>query len=224
MDIHVYCDESSINERYMLIGSIWLAKDDIGSLEFRVMEIRKEFNWFHEFKWNKVHKCNISLYKALVDAFFESSADFNCIVIDNSKVDHAKWNEGDKELGFYKFYYTLLTNKMQNGCHYYIFTDDRSNRKKSRLHDLKTYLSISANRLHETVVRSIQPVDSKKMDLIQLTDVLLGAVGFMWNSTDRINSHKTELCRHIEAKGYKLRLPTVPYQRKFNVWKLKLTK
>ena len=42
--------------------------------------------------------------------FFEYDLTFRCIVVDKRKVNDEVFNDGDKELGFYKFYYHLILN------------------------------------------------------------------------------------------------------------------
>lgn len=104
----------------MLIGGLWVDNSHIEFMKSRIMDIRKTFSWSHEYKWKRLAKANIEQYKLLVDVFFESEAAFHCIVIDNNRLDHKHWNDGDSELGFYKFYYTLLSNKLRPGNDYYI--------------------------------------------------------------------------------------------------------
>ena len=216
--ISVFCDESSIDERYMLIGGLWVDNTAIDSIRKDISSVRKRYSWFHEYKWRKVGSISIPQYKELIDAFFNNNISFHCIIIDNKKVDHNLWNNGDKELGFYKFYYTLLSNKLVSESDYSIFTDDRSNRSSSRLTDLRTFLTRTSTKLSNTNITLIQPTDSKTEDLIQLADILLGAVGYMWNNIQKVSKAKIEICKHIESFGNRLRFPTLPSEEKFNIW------
>jgi hypothetical protein len=45
------------------------------------------------------------------------------LIVDNHQINHQKFNQGDKEIGFYKFYYQLLFHCF--GRRYYLKDDDR---------------------------------------------------------------------------------------------------
>lgn len=82
-------------------------------------------------------------------------------------------------------------------------------------------MTYASGKLEKSSIKLVQPTDSKKEDLIQLADILLGSVGYMWNHTDRTRTAKNDLCIHIESKGNRLRTATKPAESKFNIWKWK---
>ncbi len=65
-----------------------------------------------ELKWTKVTNQKFEEYKTFVDFFIKENKKgtlhFNCMIFDNRLIDHNKYSEGNKEVGFYKLYYQLL--------------------------------------------------------------------------------------------------------------------
>lgn len=130
---------------------------------------------------------------------------------------------GDPELGFYKFYFLLLSRRILPRNEYHIYLDERSsNRDGRRLGDLKDCVNgwCARNRTGGIwPVRTLEPRDSKTDDLIQLGDVILGAVGRRCNSVTGSESKDT-LTAHVEARvGRPLDRGTTGDVRPFNVWR-----
>ncbi|MBI5293316.1 MAG: DUF3800 domain-containing protein [Chloroflexi bacterium] len=160
--------------------------------------------------------------KQFVDAFFDQlAAAFHCIVVDLGILDYKAFHRGDEELGFYEFYFQLLSRKLRAGNDYLIFTGDRRNRKASRLEVLKLTCNRWWRKNYGTEVepvRAIEPRNSKHEDVLQIADVLLGAVGYVWNRHSG-SPAKLELVKHIEGRaGSSLLIPSPPTAYKFNTW------
>jgi len=233
MKIEAYCDESrqdlfttkkETTDRYMVIGSIWLPKEHRSSFKNKIKEIKAKYNLSHsEIKWEYVSPSHLDFYKEVVKQFFEEgeSIRFRCIVVDMKQVDLDTYHESDAELGFYKFYYELLHYWIEGDNKYYIFTDIKTTRKKNRLkklHEILNTASLIAN------IVSVQAIPSKESVLIQLSDLLIGAVGYSCHSYSK-SSAKNEIVRLItdEIK----RQPcegTLRGENKFNVFRIQLNK
>lgn len=223
--IHVYADESRLKgERYMLIGGLWVPASAEPTLRADIARFRTAGGVTAELKWKKVSRAKLPLYEDFVNIFFRHcEAAFHCIVIDVTLLDYKTFSRGDSELGFYKFYFQLISRKLTSGYHYLVFTDARRNRRAYRLDALK----ICTNRwwakqqgIPDAVpVHAIEARDSRQEDLIQLTDVLLGAVGYAWNEHAE-SPAKLNLVGYIEQQlgGASLREGTPPGRAKFNIW------
>jgi hypothetical protein len=75
--------------------------------------------------------------------------------------------------------------------------------------------------------RRIEPRDSKKCELIQINDILLGAIGFQKNGFDLIagsNAAKKELAAYIAEKAglNDLKGGTPISQKRFTLWSFRL--
>lgn len=222
--MNVYADESRIQaERYMLIGGLWLPASEEPALRERLAAFRSSERMTAELKWTKVSAGKLEAYKKLVDIFCDhKDVTFNCIVVDVSILDHATYSKGDSELGFYKFYFHLLSRRVRPDCEYYVRTDHRINRQANRLADLQLCTNrwcAKRSGFRAKPIRSIEARDSSAEDLIQLTDVILGAVGYACNKRGESGA-KLELIGHL-AKRLKLgslSTPCAPYRAKFNSW------
>lgn len=185
MRIEVYCDESrpelaaagadvGASER-VLIGGIWVEAGERRFLKRAIREHCAKYRVGGEFKWNRVSPSRHEFYTGLIDLFFASSARFRCLVLPAAILDAHRFHDGDHELMFWKFYYQLLHNWIYPGNSYRVFLDGKTARLRSRVRDLHEVLG-RANEGSE--LPSVQHVDSRQVQLLQLADVLIGAVGY----------------------------------------------
>jgi len=221
--IHVYTDESwTARANYKLLGGVWIEKSNEADLRANLAAFRRESGISGEFKWGKVSKRKLPEYRAFVDLFFSSKAAFHCIVLPCDVLDWKTYH-GSEEMGFWKFYFQLLSRKMCAGNTYHMRLDQRSSRSLAgELDELKQILNnwwVKKHPGEPRCVRSVEARDSKKDCIVQLADVLLGAAAAKWNKSCKAQA-KLELIAHIEAHtGRPLNASTWPGEPKFNVWK-----
>jgi hypothetical protein len=227
--ITVYCDESrQTNSRWMLLGSVWIPRKLEEEFEKICFEFRqKTRNSKAYFKWTKVSKGKLDAYKGLVDLFFKfGDMRFKCLLIDTHQLDFDGYHHGDYELGFYRFYFYLLSRTMIKDNQYFVLLHRKDNKKRGRLGDLKNHLNeyFRARFLVDRdVVSNVEPRDARLYNQLQIVDVLLGAVGYVWEGYE-LSPAKLELIKHIEIhRGKKLAVVSLPSERKFNIWNIKLS-
>lgn len=153
-------------------------------------------------------------YKQFMDYFFRlNNTDrlhFHALVIDTHLVNHRKFSKGDKELGFYKFYYQLLLNCF--GRHYCPTVEEDLFRVyldyRKTHYPLKEFKDILNNGMakefqnHGRPFRKVEPLNSKAHDFMQINDILIGAIGYQKNGCDKVagcSPAKVELAAHIRA-------------------------
>lgn len=234
MKIEIYCDESrqdlfnnknsiTENNRYICIGGIWIESEIREKVKSDIKVIQKKHNVFGEFKWKTVTPSKYDFYKELVELFFnyDDKIKFRCVVIDAKQVDMKTYNNSDSELGFYKFYYQLLTYWINNKNQYKIYTDYKVNRKNDRLNDLRLILNNKSR--SSTTVQLIQAINSKESLLLQLEDVLMGAVAYKYNFGDSGKAMaKNNLIGVIEDILKTKITDNNRYNNKFNIFKINL--
>lgn len=231
MDFEVYCDESrpelfvahpgSQLPHNALIGSVWIPSDLRPIVKGSVKELRNKYNIRGEAKWTKVTPSSLAFYKDFVDLVLTNpNAHFRCIVVDAEFLDLERFHANDPELGFYKFYYQLIVHRLAAECGYRIFCDSKVNRDTSRLRTLKTILQ---NARPKSRVSDIESVKSSESSLVQLCDVLVGAVQSKFNQSNRGSSAKAALLQHIEYRLGGAIAPTFRSETQFNVFKIMLT-
>lgn len=236
---YISCDESRQNQRYMLLGGLIIHRDKIDKFNSMIRLYRDKYNMKAELKWTKVSQQKFQEYKLLIDDFFilnnANDIQFKCIVVDTHKIDNLKFNSNNYEIGFYKFYYQLLLNSFaKNFCNDRIkvkFIVNLDHRISSySLNDLKEVLNNgckSKGFSHSKPFLSIEPIDSKKSDLIQLNDIILGSIGFIRNGFDRLpnsSEAKIKLASYIKKKSNitSYEKGSTYYQRRFNVWNFRM--
>jgi len=223
MRYNIYCDEASTTDaRYMLIGGLWVPWEAEPRVRAALAEVRDRHNLQAEMKWTKVSATKLQAYKDFIDTFFtDASISFKCIVLDTHILDYKTFHRGDEELGFYKFYFQLVSRNLSIDHLYWLFADERKNRKPYRL----VVLRLTVNRWWKKraelePLRNVEPRVSHGEDLLQLADVLLGAIAYAWNER-KGSQAKLALVAHIAQRlGWPtLRIATRPTAPKVNIWK-----
>lgn len=234
MRYDLYCDESrqdllvkkssiNINNRYVCIGGIMIGTENREKLKADIKELKKKHSVYGELKWGNVSENKLNFYLELIDMFFNfKDVYFRTVVIDANEVDNDTYNESDHELGYYKLYYQLVVHWINSGERYYLFTDYKTNKDKFRLQKLKKILNNSCG---TECVEVVQSIDSKESLLLQLQNVLMGAVGYKFNYGDDGNSlAKKEVVKKIETYlGHEI-IPTGRDYKKFNIFKINFRK
>ncbi|MBI3740697.1 MAG: DUF3800 domain-containing protein [Chloroflexi bacterium] len=230
--LHIYCDESRQTvDRYMVIGGIITRRENEERFAETMRLFRDSQNMKAEFKWVKVSSQKLKEYRALIDLFFSvnQAFHFKVIVINTQEIDNRRYNKNDAELGFYKLMYQFLLHSFgaylspSDRC--IIFLDQRTTSK----YKLSKLCSILNNGLHKKYkylrrpVHNIQATDSKKSDLIQIADVLMGAIGYEMNGAHTrtgAKRGKVLLAEYIAQKAglVNLQQPTARSNKTFSIW------
>lgn len=223
--IEVYCDESrpevifgdKSKDRYMVIGGVWIPYSYRNDVKDKFKCLKSEYGVNGEVKWNNVSPSKLDFYLQIIDLFFQNPVQFRCIVVDSKRVDIHNYHDDDNELGFYKFYYQMLIHWLNEREDYWIYLDYKKNKLPNRLHTLKNILNNSTF----SVVKSVQAIDSKQSVLIQMADLLIGAVGYKYHNLTGSEA-KLKLIERIEENlGHKIG-GTTKGTKKFNVFKIAL--
>lgn len=223
---HVYADESRQDaHRYMLYGLVFVPRGEAEqALLDDIAAFREKENLTAEMKWGKVSKGMLHVYKRYADIFFaHPAAEFKCLVVDTHKIDYRAFHDNDRETAFFKFYYYALSRNLDPAHEYVVFADDRQTKRTLRWFELQAQVNYHWLRQGEkaAVVRSLQPVDSKDHDLLQLADLFIGAIGY---DLDEYNTseHRLEFVRHVAQRvGCDSLRTHWGRGTRFNVWKFR---
>jgi len=222
----IYCDESysdlftskKNDAKFMVIGGIWVEAQKRIEYKHSINQILKKNGFFGELKWNKILGAKIDLYKQIIDCFFENDIRYRCIVIEKEKVNLVKYHCSDAELGFYKFYYQLLHHWIDDFNEYSIFLDNKTNRVSQRQKFLKECLKKSNP---SSGILNLQSLKSHQVLMIQIADLLTGAVAAKFNNNIRSQAKK-DVVKYLEEKQGRKIAPTVRDEVKFNIFKIDL--
>ena len=232
MEFDVYCDESnpdvftSHSEKkasFLMIGGLWLPTERRTEIKRQIRVIREKYKFQSEIKWQKVHYRYESFYEALIKLFLDQGEQlrFRCIAVEGKKVNLIRFHNNDHELGFYKFYYQMLHHWIFGFNEYHVFCDIKTNRLgNDRLRVLGNVLQ---NANLSASVKQVQALPSDEVDLLQLTDFLLGMVSSRLNQTIEKGSIKDKLIHKLEiGLGRDKLCPTVSGEKKFNIFRIEL--
>lgn len=240
MVYNIYCDESrQSKDRYMVLGGIIIPQHNIAEFNATMQNFRIEQNMHAELKWTKVSNQKVSEYKRFVDYFFAlnntDKLHFHSIVIDNHKVEHKRFSKGNKELGFYKFYYQLLLYSFgkiycrnREDDRFIVILDYRNTTYS--LNTLKVVLNRGMKKKFSNSTNpfvAIEPRDSKESEIIQINDIILGAIGFQKNGYHLLahaRQAKKDLANYIASEaGMDNLCKNSPWGKKrFTIWNFKL--
>ena len=238
MNYHIYCDESrQTKDRYMVIGGIIIPEDNVAVFNQTMEKVRQEENMRAELKWSKVTNQKLSKYLCFVDYFLEQNKtdklNFHAVIVDNHHMDYKKLGKGDREAGFYKFYYELLLQSFgrhaDQDAKFFVYLDYRITNYS--LKTLKESLNRGMRRrwgLYTDIIKVIEPRRAKSTNLIQMTDIVLGAIGFQKNGIDlRAGSRqaKIDLAKYIAAfVGLEnLKYNTNRQNNRFTIWNFRVS-
>jgi hypothetical protein len=138
-----------------------------------------------ELKWSKVSNQKTAEYEDLVELFFAlnntNHIQFHGVVFDSHQWSHAKYNKGDADIGLSKLYYNLILHRFVKRCggdgSLFVCLDHRNS--STPLNDLRGMLNATAARdlnIPFGPVKQLISRDSKSDDILQMNDVILGAV------------------------------------------------
>jgi hypothetical protein len=222
LPINIYCDESRHTsdpaDAYFVIGGIACPREKKRELVHKVHLLKQKYNTQGEFGWKRLSPNRRDFYFAVLDMFIqEPDLSFRCIVVDKNNLDHDRYNEGDPELGFYKFYYQMLVHWLKPACSYHIYLDWQQNKVQHRFSALRDILGRKLS--GRAKIACLEPVGSKHIPMIEMADLLIGAVGYEWNG--RTSSQvKVEFCESL-AKSLKissLKSSTFSIKDKFDIF------
>jgi hypothetical protein len=222
----VYCDESRHDgqERnpYMAIGGLWVATSQKQNLIKQLRGILSAHGLGAEVKWTKTSERCLPAYKAIVDFFATQDFHFRAIVVEQRKTDNHRFNQGDAELGFYKFYYEMLVKWLNQPVAYNLLLDFKTNKGANHYSVLERCLKAKVPT--GTTISGVHVIDSADSPLAQMADLLTGAVAASWCGFSGA-SPKAQLASYIARKTGRSSLVTAsvgPGFTKFNIFKIDL--
>jgi hypothetical protein len=238
MKFTIICDESSTNKKHLIVGALILPRVNHPLLMEELKQLKHSLNlkWEGEIKWSKISKRYLDKYKKIIEWFFShlkaNHFNFRAHVIDTHKKEYKKYGDGDREKSFYKIYFHLLLQSIkrlaieEEGSNILILLDDKHNRYPFRLPVLKRILNSTIKRdlKLEKIVSNVEPRKSsgpRVEALIQIVDVLVGAIGYVRNKffeKPNASEAKRQMVEYIEGLlGSRLQYDTSA-KAPFNIW------
>lgn len=223
--IHIYCDESCHLERdrqrAMVLGAVSCPADGHKRLGRAIKALKRQFNILpgRELKWTQVSPSNLAFYLALVDLFFdESSLGFRAVVVpDKAGLDHGRFGQSHDDF-YYKMWWQLLTRLIDDQHGFRIFVDIKDTHSAAKLTKLHEVLCNTHYDYDNRRIQSVEAVHSHDVPLVQLTDILTGALSHHFRELHASPAKQAMIARVRERSGLSLERSTPPGARKFNLF------
>lgn len=234
--INIYCDESCHlehdKEQLMALGAVYCPASKKDEIFERLTELKKKHNLIpkhkknpkenrahYELKWNKISFAKIDYYKDVVDYFFDADhLNFRVLVVpDKSMLDFKKFNH-THDTFYYKMYFSMLKVILNPNKAHHIYIDIKDTRSREKVHMLEQVLRNDKYDYAKEIIKKVQQVRSHEVELIQLADLLTGAVSYV-NRGLTDSRAKRILIDHIKHRSkYSLTKSTLIREQKFNIF------
>ena len=226
--IHIYCDESCHLEndgmKAMVLGALWCSAERQKFLSRKVKALKA----LHglpptlEIKWVKVSPGKLPFYQAVLDLFFdEPLLHFRGLVVpDKQLLNHGRFAQSHDDF-YYKQWYTLLNRLIDPEKRYRIFLDIKDTQGRRKVAKLRDVLCNANYDFDRSIIDSIEQVQSHDVPLLQLADLLIGALSYVHRDLHG-SPAKQALVAHIRQRsGLTLEQSSLWRAEKFNllVWR-----
>jgi len=225
-------DEAGIsNDRWTVVGGVCMHKSRVLQVLAAMQKYRTDHNMHSELKWTKISNQKQAEYEALVDYFFAmnntNQIQFHSIIFDSWSNRQGN-TDGAGKKGVSYLYSELLLNRFINRCglhgSLYARLDERSS--SISLEEQRKELNHSANEIYginNNPLKILMSENSKKCDILQLNDVILGAVCSVRNGRYLLpggRESKKQIATKVLAKsGFaSFDIDTPKEISKFTVW------
>lgn len=228
MEYNIYCDESCHLKHdgieLMGIGGIWCPKNKVKQISdwIRFLKMKHKISPTIEIKWTKVTPAKLGFYLDLIDYFFSNNdLHFRMIIINKNKLKHKQYHQTHDDF-YYKMYFEMLSYIFEKNNSYNIFLDIKDTKSYRKCLKLRDVCSNSQWDFEHEMIKKIQPIRSEESQILQLADVLIGAI--IYNNrifpTDHVNSlAKEKIIQRIKKiSGYKLNGTNYLTERKINLF------
>ncbi len=142
------------------------------------------------------------------------------MIPDKHLLNHSQFKQTHDEW-YYKMYFALLKTIFNPEDKYRIYIDIKDTRGGQKVKKLQEVLSNNMYDFDRKIIENMQIVRSDEIELMQVTDFLLGAVCYQNRGLETSKAKIDIIKRIIERSGYSLQKSTLYREDKFNVfvWK-----
>jgi len=222
----IFGDEScTTSAEYRVQGALWIPKQYMNLVRAELARVRETFptgGGPAQMEWKRIRGKRLKPRAVgLVDVFFASPVAscmrFNSLIVPLK--DDPALQVGDCELGVSKTWWVLFNHRLSPISDNEIDLDERPGRTQEDDDTLQRVLNRTSgsNRHTVSLCRSVQ---SHSDDLIQLTDLLVGAIGWEWNGRRTTGTAKAKLQDHICRRLNCTSLRRATYRHpKFDLWR-----
>lgn len=216
---NIYCDESCHIENdhkpFMFLGKVSAAYNQVKLHTENIQELKKKHHFYAEIKWTSVSKSKLRFYEELIDYFFSTDLQFRAIGVEKSRINNGAFNQCYDDF-YYKMYYYLLNHNLNSLYNYNVYLDIKDTLSAFKVKKLKEILNTKFG-----VFRNVQNIRSHESLLLQLADLIMGAISYYHNDFDKANPAKVKLIEKIKQHSG-TELDRTNYSDKLNLFFIEL--
>ncbi len=207
--INLYCDESRHlpydRENVMLLGTLACPQVFVTAAHQALREVRlwHRLEPHMEIKWTKVSPAKLDFYQEVLDWFFEQpELRFRCVILPDKAEVYQRLPKDTRDDLYYSLYFQLLRGATEPENRYKVYLDIKDTRGREKSAELKKLLRRDADDASGDRIAGLQHVRSHEVGLLQITDILLGIVGYGRREPEDSDSEaKRALVRHFEERA-----------------------
>lgn len=225
-EYNLYCDESCHLEHddsdVMVLGALMLPNDKKDEVRENILRIKAKHGVKPrtEVKWTKLSNAKLDLYKELVDYFFyDDDLRFRALVAQKTSLCHEEFAQSHNDW-YYKMYYAMLNRLFDSANEYNVYIDIKDTHSAQRAETLRDICANSQYDFTREHVKKVQPIRSDEVQMMQITDIINGAICRANRKTIKpASGAKKALIDHLqEMSKLRLDLTTMLGARKFNIF------
>lgn len=187
----LFCDEAGKEpDRFLGVGGLVVTAGDTKAIKAEFARKKADLAINSEAKWNSTKKGNLDKHRELVHWTFQLIAAgqlrFHCLLVPSQRFNHNLREDGGKNESLKRMYYQLILHRLgtKHGKTHglYVFPDKANElrgldeMKRGLNSDLRNKYSLGME-----CVKAIEFPESHSEPLLQLNDLLLGAVCYQKN-------------------------------------------
>lgn len=223
---NIYCDESchlqNDHQPIMVLGAVWCPLEKTREISIRIREIKLKHKIKADFeiKWTKVSPAQREFYLDLIDYFFDDDdLHYRALIVpDKTKLQHEKFGH-NHDTWYYKMYFDMLKVILSPDACYRIYLDIKDTKSASKVAKLHKVLCNNMYDFQQRIIERVQTVHSHEVSLLQLSDLLTGAISYL-NRGLSSSPIKLELIERMKKRShYDLTKTTLLLEKKVNIFR-----
>lgn len=224
--VNIYCDESCHLESdglgVMALGAIWCPAEKARDANVRLREIKQKHGISRSFevKWVKVSPAKVLFYQDLLDYFYDDDdLRFRALIVpDKSHLDHPEYGHSHDEW-YYKMYFDMLKVIISPNARSRVYLDHKDSQGGTKVNKLHDVLCNNIYDFSRQVIERVQIVRSHEIELLQLTDLLLGTISYANRGLETSPAKSLLVARMRERSRYSLTQSTLLREEKTNLFR-----
>ena len=223
--LNIYCDESTHlpndGQPFMVLGAIICPVNRSREINVRLREIRSRHGLPPEFeiKWTKVSPSKLAFYLDVIDYFFDDDdLNFRGVIAPKQGLDHKRFNQTHDDW-YYKMMFYLIRNVLPAREEAFFYLDKKDTNGQQKIDRLRTVIANAEYDFNRSNIRRLQIVESHHVGLLQLADLLIGAINYANRDNSTSEAKLRMVARIRERSGMSLTQTTLLSETKMNIFR-----